>query len=77
MKTVYIGNGIQQIRDELKITQEDLAERLGISRTLLSFYENGRAIANWELVKRMAEELNCTVGDIYRPAILDMIKRAS
>ena len=69
-----VGNGIRVMRKEAGLTQAQLAERLGISRPLLSFYENGRAIADYETVKRMANELDCTVGDLYRPAVMDIIQ---
>ena len=69
-----VGNGIRMMRKEAGLTQAQLAERLGISRTLLSFYETGRTIADWETVKKMAVELNCTVGDLYRNALIDIIQ---
>lgn len=77
MKTGYLGNGIRAVRDEAKMTQQQLADKLGIQRTLLSFYENGRAIPEYSLVQKMAEALGCTVGDLYRPALLDLIRKAS
>lgn len=77
MKAGYLGNGIRQVRDEAQMTQQQLADKLGIRRTDLSYYENGRAIPDYELVKRMAEALGCTVGDLYRPAILELIRKAS
>jgi len=69
-----VGNGIRMMRKEAGLTQAQLAERLGISRTLLSFYETGRAIADWETVKKMSAELSCTVGDLYRNALIDIIQ---
>ena len=70
-----VGNGIAAMRREKGLKQIELAERLGISQPLLSYYENGRALADWELVKQMAKELECTVGDLYRPALLEIIQR--
>jgi transcriptional regulator with XRE-family HTH domain len=77
MQTAYIGNGIRTVRKELKMTQQQLADKLGIDRSLLSFYENGRAIPNYSMIERMAKALNCTVGDLFRPSILEMIRQAS
>lgn len=77
MKTGYVGNGIRQVRDEAHISQEKLAELLGIKRYELSYYENGRTIPSFDTVLKMAEVLGCTVGDLYRPAILELIKRGS
>jgi len=77
MNTVYIGNGIQVVRKEAQMTQQELADKLGIPRPLLSYYENGRSIPDYQLVVSMAEALGCTVGDLYRPAILELIRKAS
>jgi transcriptional regulator with XRE-family HTH domain len=44
---------------------------------MVSFFENGRALPDYEMIEKMAEALNCTVGDLYRPAMLDLIRRAS
>jgi len=77
LRPLQIGNGITFMRNEAQMSQEGLAERLGIPRYQLSYYENGRAIADWETVKAMADVLICTMGDIYRPALLEIIKQAS
>lgn len=77
MRTAYVGNGIQAVRKEAHMTQQELADKLGIQRTLLSFYENGRALPDYCTVQQIAEILGCTVGDLYRPAILELIRKAS
>ena len=77
MKTGYIGNGIQQMRREAGMTQQALADAIGVERYQLSYFENGRCLADWETVQKLSKTLGCTVGDIYRPAILDVIRMAS
>lgn len=71
---MYVGNGIASLREEKKLSQAKLAELIGISRPQLSLIENGHAIADYELVRKLAEALDCTAGDIYRPALLKMIR---
>jgi len=77
MKVAYIGNGIQAMRREIGMSQRELADRLGIPRYQLSHLENGRVIADWETIKKLAEILGCTLGDLYRPAVLDLIRKES
>lgn len=38
---VDIGNKIKELRTEQKMTQSDLAERLGVTKSSISSYENG------------------------------------
>ncbi len=73
----YIGNGIQAVRREAGITQQQLADALGISRSMVSLIENGRTLPDYQMVEKMAKILGCTAGDLYRPAVLDLIRRAS
>lgn len=77
MRTAYVGNGIQAVRKEAKMGQQELADIIGVSRTMLSFYENGRALPEIDMVGKIAAALNCTVGDLYRPSILELIRRGS
>ena len=55
--TLRVDNGIAAMRREKGLKQAELAERLEIPRPLLSYYETGRTIPDYELVKRMAKEL--------------------
>lgn len=45
-------------RKELKIKQEELADKLNISPMYLSHFENGRREAKISLIKKWANELN-------------------
>lgn len=74
---MYIGNGIRNARQEAGLSQREAAERLQMPRTYLSFIENGHALASWDMVQRMAELFRCTVGDLYKPGLLDVIRQSS
>ena len=49
-----IGNNIRYIRKKLGLTQEQFGARLGIKRSLVGAYEEGRAEPRLELMRKMA-----------------------
>jgi transcriptional regulator with XRE-family HTH domain len=48
------GNRIAQLRDERRLTQEELAQKIGINRAALSHYENNRREPDYETLQRIA-----------------------
>lgn len=61
-----MGNKIKETREALKMTQEELAEKSGVSRTTISALENGidRATSTKTLIK-LARAMNTTVDAIF------------
>ena len=53
-KSVTIGQRIYELRKKKKLTQKELADKIGISRILVWNYENGRLRLYDEMVKRFA-----------------------
>ena len=51
-------------RLEKGISQVEFAKELGITPTLASIYESGRAIPPKDLLEKMAEILNCSPEDL-------------
>lgn len=45
------------------ITQEELAERIGTSQTMISRYITGECIPNYRVVVKLAKALNCMTDD--------------
>lgn len=45
-----IGNKLQQFRSQAGLTQEQVAEALGISRQTISNRENEKTYAEWNLL---------------------------
>jgi DNA-binding XRE family transcriptional regulator len=66
---------IYQIRERLSITQEELADRLGIAREELSRLENGKASGKWiqKAIKlhRTLKEAGLTLDDLALPPYQD------
>lgn len=64
MDQTAIGAYIARKRRELNLTQEQLAERLGISNKTVSKWENGRCMPDYGIVERLCTELGVTVGEL-------------
>ena len=53
-------------RQELKITQEELAEKSGVSRGTISLMENGLVVnSKFETISKLAKELDSKIEDIF------------
>ena len=58
-------NKIKQLRKERKITQEDLAYELRVSRQTINAIEQGKYSPSLELAFDIAKFFNTTVDDIF------------
>ena len=54
---------IKQLRIKYKLTQKELAERIGVSATTISMYENGR----WHLNQYLIDRIKVEFGEDIRP----------
>uniref|UniRef100_UPI00355C9ED4 DBP48 n=1 Tax=synthetic construct TaxID=32630 RepID=UPI00355C9ED4 len=57
-----IGKEVKERRKELGLTQRELAEKLGVSRSTVSDIENGRRLPSEELLKKIKEILGVGSG---------------
>ncbi len=64
MDTVKIGKFIAEKRKEKKLTQESLAEKLGVTSKTISRWENGNYMPDISLLKPLSEELGVTLNDL-------------
>lgn len=58
-----IGKFIAQCRKEKKLTQQELADKLGVSDRTVGNWENGRNMPDLSLFKPLCEELNISMND--------------
>lgn len=56
---------ISRIRKERKITQQELANRLNINRSLMSQIETGKVLPTFNMLLEIARILNCLEVDLY------------
>lgn len=56
---------IKTIREEKGISQTELAKRMGLERTVLSRYENGKLFPNSKLIEKFALVLNVNIQSLF------------
>ncbi len=59
---------LRRLRQERRLTQEELASRIGLSRQSLNNIEMGRSVPSTEIALRAAEVLGCRVEDLFQLA---------
>ncbi len=59
-----IGNSIKQNRLACKISQNKLAEAIGVTHAAISYWENGVNIPNVEDCWKMAEVMNISIDEL-------------
>ena len=64
MNQVKIGKFIADKRKEKKLTQQQLAEKLGVSDRAISNWENGKNMPDISLFPIISKELDVTVNDL-------------
>lgn len=64
MNQSSIGKFISQKRKEQNMTQEQLAEKLGVSNKTVSKWECGRCMPDYSIVKPLCQELGITVSEL-------------
>ena len=64
MDQIAIGKFIAQKRKEQNLTQEQLAERLGVSNKTISKWETAKCMPDYAVVKKLCEELKVTVSEL-------------
>ena len=64
MNQEKIGKFISELRKEKKLTQQELAERLGVTDRSVSNWENGKNMPDLSLFKPLCEILNISINDL-------------
>jgi transcriptional regulator with XRE-family HTH domain len=60
------GFAVKTRREELNLTQEDLAEKAGIHRTYVSDIERGSRNLSLINIERLAAALSMSLADLFR-----------
>jgi transcriptional regulator with XRE-family HTH domain len=61
---VNIGQRIREVRRELELSQEELAEKIGLNRSYLSLVENGKSSPTFEFIERVATGLGIDIRSL-------------
>ena len=64
MDQIKIGKFILNCRKEKGITQEQLAEKLGVTSKSISRWENGRTMPDYTLLKDLCNDLDININEL-------------
>ena len=64
MKQTAIGSYIAKKRREKNLTQEQLAEKLGVSNKTISKWENGKCMPDYSIIEQLCKELSVTLSEL-------------
>ena len=65
MDQIAIGKFILKKRKEQNFTQEQLAERLGVSNKTVSKWETGKCMPDYSIIESLCRELNITLAELF------------
>ena len=64
MNQISIGSYIAEKRRALNLTQEQLAEKLGVSNKTISKWENGRCMPDYSVIQKLCKILHVTLAEL-------------
>lgn len=60
-----LGKKIQKRRKEIGLTQEELADKIGVSRQYMGFIEQARNVPSVEVLEKIARNLKISLSDLF------------
>ena len=64
MNQITIGSYIAQKRRAQNLTQEQLAQQLGVSNKTISKWENGKCMPDYSIIQTLCEALQVTLPEL-------------
>ena len=64
MDQLLVSKFITQKRKEKNLTQEQLAEKIGVSNKTISKWETGKCMPDYSVIELLCEELNITLAEL-------------
>ena len=64
MNQEKIGKFIFELRKEKNMTQQELADKVGVTDRAISNWENGRRLPDYSILIRLCEELNISINEL-------------
>ena len=58
--------GLEPRRNELGMTQQDLADQLFVKRSSVAMWETGAALPRAALLPAIAKALRCSIDELYK-----------
>lgn len=69
------GEKLKLLRTGQKLTQHQLAERLMVQKSIVSYYESGERFPSYDVLTRIAREFHVTTDyllDVERKRVIDV-----
>ena len=66
------GDNLKLLRKNKKMSQEELAERMNVSRQSVSKWETGEAYPEINNILQLCKVFNCKINDLVNDSIIDM-----
>lgn len=63
-KDVAFGNRLKRFRGQVKLTQEELAEKIGLSRDFIALLETGRRRPSVKTIQKLSKALHVKSSDL-------------
>lgn len=60
-----LGKRVQKARKQIGLTQEDIADKIGISRAYMGYIEQGRNAPSLEIIEKLAKVLKVSIKDMF------------
>ena len=60
-----LGKKIQKKRKEMGYTQEELADKIGVSRAYMGYIEQGRNAPSLEVLEKIAKHLRMRLSELF------------
>lgn len=64
-------NNIRRLRVQAGLSQQELADKCGVSDALIGFLETGRRPPTYRTLAKLSAVFNCTVDDLFSQKYLD------
>ena len=68
-----LGDNIQKLRKDLKLSQEQLAEKIDVTRQTISNWELGETSPNPEQLKLLSKALNVSIDELLNNDVKSVI----
>lgn len=59
-------NGLKRVREAVRMSQTELADKIGVQPNAVSQYESGARTPRAALLLKIAQVLGCTVDELLR-----------
>lgn len=70
---VLLGKRIKELRNKYKLTQSNLAERLGVTLSSIAAYENNSRQPSYEVLIKMADIFKVTIDSLLLDRSQDIV----